>query len=134
MHCKKSIDRGSLRGAVAAAIDATAGRRLELEYFWSIPAAGFADATRKGITRNVDEATYLELEVRIERSNELYRDVEPGDRYAITYMPDVGTELSLNGERLGVIQGEDFASSLFDIWLGEDPLDAPLKNELLGVS
>ncbi len=110
------------------------GLRLEIEYFWSIPASGFADATREGIARNVDDATYLALEPRIERLNELYRDVQPGDRYSLTYVPEVGTELSLNGARLGLVEGEDFAAAFFDIWLGEEPLDASLKANLLGVS
>jgi hypothetical protein len=56
---------------------------------------------------------------------------QPGDRYALTYLPGVGTELSLNGRPLGTIPGEDFAAALFSIWLGPHPLDDDLKRTLL---
>ena len=61
----------------------------------------------------------------------LYQDVEPGDRYALTYVPGAGTELAKNGEPLGVIPGADFASAYFAIWLGDDPIDASLRDQLL---
>ena len=56
--------------------------------------------------------------------------MKPGDRYALTYIPGVGTELALNGKPKGVIEG-DFAAAYFAIWLGAKPLDASLKAQLL---
>jgi hypothetical protein len=61
----------------------------------------------------------------------MYEDIEPGDRYALTYVPGVGTELSRNGRSLGVIEGADFSSALFSIWLGERALDDSLRRQLL---
>ena len=107
-------------------------KRLEIEYFYAIAADGFANATDVGIAANVDTPTFEALKPRIARLNALYRDVRPGDRYALTYLPGVGTELALNGKRLGVIEGADFAVALFSIWLGPKPLDVPLKTQLLG--
>jgi hypothetical protein len=106
-------------------------RRLEIEYFWSIPADAFAGITSDGIARNVDERTLESLQARIEQLNGLYRDVRPGDRYALTYLPGIGTELALNGEPRGLIEGADFASALFALWLGESALDASLRQQLL---
>jgi hypothetical protein len=59
-----------------------------------------------------------------------YEDVEPGDRYALTYLPGVGTELSKNGRRLAVVSGSDFAAAYFSMWLGDDPIDAGLRDAL----
>jgi len=109
-------------------------RRLEIEYFWDIPAEGFAKATLEGISRNVDPSTLARLVDRIERFNAFYTDVRPGDRYALTYVPGAGTVLSLNGEVRGSIEGADFAAALFSIWLGDVPFDATLKTQLLGRS
>jgi hypothetical protein len=106
-------------------------RRLEIEYFWKIPAEAFAEATLEGIARNVDAETLAALRDRIERFNTLYADVRPGDRYALTYVPGSGTILSLNGRGRGSIPGADFAQALFSIWLGEVPFDASLKSQLL---
>jgi hypothetical protein len=109
-------------------------RRLEIEYFWEIPAEAFAKVTVEGIARNVDAETMAGLRDRIERFNALYTDVRPGDRYALTYVPGDGTILSLNGVPRGSIAGADFARALFSIWLGEEPFDDSLKTRLLGRS
>jgi len=106
-------------------------RRLEIEYFWSIPAKDFAEITVKGISRNVDAEMLERLRGRIDQINNLYEDIEPGDRYAITYIPGIGTELALNNRSLGVIEGADFASAFFAIWLGVEALDDSLRNQLL---
>ena len=47
-------------------------------------------------------------------------------------MPGAGTELALNGSRLGIIDGTDFASAYFRIWLGDAPIDTRLRDQLLG--
>ncbi len=107
-------------------------RRLELAYFHAINAADFAKATRQKMADNVSPAEMTRLNERLERFNALYRDVAPGDRYALTYFPGQGTELSLNGQRLGVIRGDDFAAAVFAIWLGPKPIDRGFKKALLG--
>jgi len=106
-------------------------KRLEIEYFYAIKAAGFAGATIDGIDANVSATEAARLRPRVERLNALYRDVKPGDRYALTYLPGVGTELALNGTALGAIEGADFAAAVFAIWLGPHAIDASLKTQLL---
>lgn len=115
----------------SAAVLEDAPRRLEIEYFWSISAEDFAKATVEGISRNTEPAALESIRGRIDRLNDLYEDVEPGDRYAITYLPGEGTELALNGRRLGVIEGAEFSSAFFGIWLGSQPLDESLRDQLL---
>jgi hypothetical protein len=116
----------------ASRVLADVPRRLEIEYFWAIPADGFVEATLEGIRKNVDVRTWKQLRPEIDRFNQLYADVEPGDRYELTYLPGHGTELALNGFVRGRIEGAEFASALFSIWLGQQPFDASLKNQLLG--
>jgi hypothetical protein len=117
--------------ATSRAVLADVPRRLEIEYFWAIPAEKFADATVEGISRSTNPATFERLRGRIDRINELYEDVEPGDRYALTYVPGLGTELELNGRRLDLIEGADFSAALFGIWIGDEPLDESLRSQLL---
>jgi hypothetical protein len=106
-------------------------RRIEIEYFWSLTAARLAKVTIEGIEKNVPASEMRALEPRIRRFNALYRDIAPGDRYALTYTPGRGTELALNGRALGTIEGADFGRAVFAIWLGTEPFDANLKDELL---
>lgn len=107
-------------------------KQLVLEYFHPINADGFRHATRKAIQQNVDESTFRRIETRVDRLNALYRDVKPNDRYSLTYIPGYGTELALNGEGLGVIDGADFARAVFSIWIGPQPIDEEFKDTLLG--
>lgn len=106
-------------------------KRLEVEYFWNLKGADFGPATIDGMARNVDAATLARLRPRIERFASLFDNVQPGDRYALTYVPGLGTELSRNGRPKGTIEGADFAAALFSIWIGRRPLDDNLKDALL---
>jgi hypothetical protein len=106
-------------------------KRLELSYFWAIEGKEFGPAGEKILANNIDAAKMAALRPSLDRINALYRDVKPGDRYSLTYLPGRGTELALNGEPLGLIAGSDFASAYFSIWLGPKPLDAALKAQLL---
>jgi hypothetical protein len=109
-------------------------KRLEVEYFRSIAGDDFGAATNKKISENVDPQTYERLRSRIEYHNSLYQDVNAGDRYALTYIPGRGTELTLNGESKGIVEGADFAAALFSIWLGSKPISESMKKELLDLS
>lgn len=107
-------------------------KRLEIEYFWGISAADFASATNDRIAANVSPAEMAAIRPAIDHLNSLYRDVQPGDRYALTYLPEVGTELSLNGVPLGTVGEPALGRAVFSIWLGDSPLDTDLKIALLG--
>ncbi len=107
-------------------------KRLEIEYFWGISADDFAKATIDGIAANLPPDKVEGLRDEIREFNTFYADVKPGDRYALTYVPDIGTELALNGTPRGIVAGDDFAAAIFSIWLGESPLDSGLKAALLG--
>lgn len=107
-------------------------KQLVLEYRVSIKAGGFAEATTLYIQKNVDPKTFERLRPKLDDLNSLYRDVKPKDRYALTYIPGYGTELSLNGVPQGVILGKDFAFALFSVWLGAHPIDITFRDTLLG--
>jgi hypothetical protein len=106
-------------------------KRLELSYFRSVEAADIVRASEKNLADNVPQATIARLRSRIDLMHRLYENVKPGDRYALTYLPGVGTELALNGQQKGIVEGADFAAAYFAIWLGPDPINQPLKDGLL---
>jgi len=108
-------------------------KRIELEYLRAIKGKDFGPATNKSIAKNVDETTYERLRPRIDYHNSLYEDVQPGDRYSLTYIPGRGTELALNGEPKGTIEGADFAEAVFSIWLGPKPINDSFKKQILGL-
>jgi len=106
-------------------------KRLEISYLRGFGAEQFGDAAEKILERTYSEERLAPLRERIERMANAYRSVEEGDRYALTYRPGVGTELALNGDSLVTVRGADFASVYFAIWLGPDPVDEGLREDLL---
>jgi len=107
-------------------------KQLEIEYFWALEASDIARLGEEIVERNVSPAEFEKLRERLSRIDTAYRNVDPGDRYALRYAPGVGTELALNGETLVTIPGADFAKAYFSIWWGPRPLDENLKHKLLG--
>ena len=109
-------------------------KRLEIEYFWSIDAPDFGRAADQLLVEQLGIQGVAPLRARLDALHARYESVEPGDRYALTYWPGVGTELSKNGRSLTVIPGSDFASAYFGLWLGDQPIDIRLRDDLRGGS
>ncbi len=118
-------------GSAATDVLKDVPKRLELHYFYSIPATDFVKATDATIGDNISAATLAAIGPQVAALDKLYVDIKAGDRYALTYVPGKGTELSRNGTALGTVQGADFAQALFAIWLGEKNIDARLRTSLL---
>jgi hypothetical protein len=108
-------------------------KRIEVEYLRSFKGEEFGPATVEMMEKNVDKSTIERLRQQIDYHNSLYEDVGPGDRYALTYIPGKGTELALNGEPKGVVEGADFATALFSIWIGQEPIDESFKRQIMGL-
>jgi hypothetical protein len=120
-------------GTAPEGVLADVPKRLEISYLVPIKGGDFAKGADPVLARQHAPAELGRLRGSIERLHAAYRDVKAGDRYALTYLPGRGTELTLNGQPLVVIEGPDFASAYFGIWLGRDPIDAKLKRDLLEV-
>jgi len=60
-------------------------------------------------------------------------DIKVGDKYSLVYTPNAGTSLYINNKKKGTIQGLDFKSAIFNMWLSETPADKSLRKELLGI-
>ena len=85
------------------------------------------------LARNLSAESRAALQPRIDEMHALYRDVAVGDRCALMYLPGLGTSLLVNGAELGSVAGSHFAAAYFSLWFGERPMDARLKEKLLGL-
>ena len=118
-------------GVKAEDVLADVPKRLEISYLLSIKGPDFDKGAAPILERNQTPVELARLRGRLDRINAAYKDVKPGDRYSLTYLPGRGTELALNGTPLIVIEGADFATAYFGIWLGREPIDDKLKRDLL---
>jgi hypothetical protein len=108
-------------------------KRLELSYFRKIAAADFAKSSDQLLRRDLSTEEYRALAARLQTFYNLFRDVTPGDRYSLTYLPGHGTELRLNDQPLGSVPGADFAVAYFSLWLGQQPIDDDFRDRLLSI-
>jgi hypothetical protein len=106
-------------------------KRLEIAYFYPVPARKLAVETRRRIQLNTTAEEYNAIKKRVDKMDRYFVNLKPGDRYALTYIPEVGTTFSYNGNAVGVIEGADFAKALFAVWIGEKPISQELKNIFL---
>ena len=73
------------------------------------------------------------LQERIDRFTEAFGEtLEKGDRIDLFYRPGVGVTVYKNGRPVTTLEGKDFKEALWGIWLGEEPVQKSLKNDLLG--
>ena len=61
-----------------------------------------------------------------------FKDMKEGDRVVLTVVPGTGTEVVLNDQVKGTIEGDDFGTALLRVWLGPEPPGEDLKMGLLG--
>lgn len=90
------------------------------------------NAWNEGFDANLDAAERARLATRIERFDGLFRTVHQGDVIRLDYTPGSGTTVSINNETRGVVEGEDFMRAWLRLWLGKQPAQADLKQNLLG--
>ena len=94
------------------------------------------DKMSKAISEGFDNATHgntAPIQNEIDQFlTQLQSGVEKKDRFKFSYIPDVGTIISKNGQEQTTIQGEAFRTAFFGIWLSDKPAQKSLKKALLG--
>ncbi|MFH2061211.1 MAG: chalcone isomerase family protein [Pseudomonadota bacterium] len=89
-------------------------------------------ALREGFeksTQGKQDAIKSEIEQII---NAFKEEISEDDKFQIVYVPGQGVKVSKNGEFKTLIPGLNFKSALFGIWLGKEPADDDLKEDMLG--
>lgn len=117
--------------APQAALREQRARRLELYYFQKIAREDVIRAAWTVLERQHDPATLARLRPGIERLHASFRDIRPGDRYALQYDPLQGLTLERNGETLLRSDDAELARAYMGIWLARDGLSEPLRQRLL---
>jgi len=106
-------------------------KKLEFHYLTDMDAEQFTESGEPLLLKNASADELAQIRVKIDAINSMYRDVKKGERYSLTYIPGKGTELVLNGQVLGRVEGYDFAAVYYRIWLGDNPVNDELKSLLL---
>lgn len=97
-----------------------------------ISAEKLVAAWNEGFTGNVAAAELAGLQDRIETFNGYFPTLVTGNAVELDYLPGKGTQVTINGERKGLIAGEDFNRALRGVFVGEKPPTSALKRAMLG--
>jgi len=124
-----------LRGA-APILEADAPRRIRLVAVRRITSFEFLWGLDRGIADNTGEIELKALDMRLEALRAAIREIgaiPSGSRVDIDYVPDAGTTILIDSAlRGGPFRGKPLNDALMRVWIGERPLDASLKEMLLG--
>jgi len=85
-----------------------------------------------GLDANLTSSQLQALQPRLDAFNKLFTATYKGDVLQIDYTPAKGTEVRINGEWRGAVAGNDFFRALLKIWIGPNPVDKSLKQDMLG--
>ena len=119
---------------------------IVLEIYYNKPARAIdlQWATTKFIEANLPNSTSItdlspQLQEKISTFNALYKNIHIGDRYTLQYIPNIGIQLLLNDELLGVVgddipleEQQELAQIIYSVWFGKvSPFSESMRKELL---
>ncbi|GAB7126595.1 chalcone isomerase family protein [Silvimonas sp. JCM 19000] len=119
----------------AAVINGTSARRMELKMLRGVGASTMHESFVEGLEANTTDAQLAAIKPRVSQLEKIFADVkkvEKGDLITLDFIPGTGTKVSVRGKAYPVIPGDDFASAMLSIWLGQKPVQNDLKAALLG--
>ena len=90
------------------------------------------NAWNEGLENNLSQKELTAIGPQLKKFNSLFKAVHEGEKVRLDYRPDTGTEVRINGEWRGAVEGNEFFRALLRIWLGADPVSKSLKQEMLG--
>ena len=124
-----------LRGA-APILQTDAPRRIGLVALRRITSFEFLWGLDRGLADNTGESESIALESQLGALRTAIRAIgaiPAGSRVDIDYVPEAGTSILIGGApRGGPFGGKPLNDALMRVWIGERPLDASLKEMLLG--
>jgi hypothetical protein len=92
----------------------------------------FLASLQEGLKKST-EGNVEPIRAEIKKFRECFADkIVQGDVIDLVYLPNQGVMVFKAGKRKGIVPGLAFKRALFGIWLCERPVDANLKQALLG--
>jgi hypothetical protein len=117
--------------SAAQAFSKPLNQRLELYYFRNIDSQDVIKAAWVTLERQHDSDTLARLRPGIDALHATFRDIRPGDRYALNFSTDNGLTLEVNEQQAFNTQDTELARAYLGIWLSPKGLSDKLRTSLL---
>lgn len=93
-----------------------------------------AKAMYDALQMNLSKEDAIELETRLQMLVSMFdSSLKKGQESYLEWVPDKGSRIVLNGEVKGMIPGKDFYDAILKIWIGDNPVGATFKRQVLGL-
>jgi len=106
-------------------------KRIILRFKRKVDESDILKAWRDGFKNNAT-VQLSTIQPQMEKLDSWMQRFHDGDTLTFTYVPGKGVTVHIGTERKGTLEGEEFAQSLFAIWLGPKPPNSGLKKGMLG--
>jgi hypothetical protein len=130
MHALKNFS------SLDAMINLPGPKRVTITLLGDVQGGMMGKSLGRGIEDNYPKASISKLIPSLIRMTDVFtthKSLSAGDRVVIEWVPGTGTVLSVKGKVQGAAFKEpEFFRALMSIWLGPVPVDAKLKDALLG--
>ncbi|MCP5208303.1 MAG: chalcone isomerase family protein [Hahellaceae bacterium] len=94
-----------------------------------------ATALKEAMQLNLTPEEVLGFEAEFEMLiNFLDRKMNEGETGLFEYIPGVGSKVTTGDEVKGVIPGKAFYNAILSAWIGKQPVNGTMKDEILGLS
>jgi hypothetical protein len=115
-------------------IDSSQPRRIVMVLMRNLGAEKLIGALREGLEANNSAAELAALKPQISQFEAIMRgvgDAKEGDNITLDFTADA-TAVGLNGKPHGSVASAAFGRALLKVWLGDKPVQADLKQAMLG--
>ncbi len=113
----------------AEAISSDQVKRVEMHMLRDLERDKIVEAVQAGFEKN-SGPQMPQLQARLNQFLKIIPDLKAGEVITVTYVPGEGT-LAKAVKNEVTIPGKDFADALFSVWLGKQPVDEDLRDEMM---
>lgn len=127
---------GEKTNVAEAALNQPGEKRIALHVLYELSDEQMLHSFNKVMVANQTPAEMQALEPQLKELTSIFhaiKKVKDGDVVVLDYLPDSGTQIYVNGVLKGIISGAVFNHALFKIWLGDNPAQPNLKQQMLSL-
>lgn len=115
-------------------INARQARRITIVMKRDVAGSTLLNAFHEGLEANLSPQELQALKPKLYQLDTIFgefKEVKEKDIINLDFGADGSTQISVNGQPKDAIPGADLSSALLKIWLGQNPVQADLKQKLL---
>ena len=102
--------------------------------FEKMSARRIANSFSEAIQINTSDSEQSELMEELDLfMSMLDGSLNQGEAGIIEYIPGIGTQFTVAGEKKGVVPGKRIFNALLKVWIGETPPSQQFKDDILGI-